>query len=352
MGGYLSGPRAAGRTPNTPELLSTAPRRPLKKDGLKRSFKFSGFSTAPREALRAHKEVLLAEDPIRWVTKYEQIEKLIRERMQRGELKPGDKLESEEALAQRLGVHRFTVNKALASLVREGILLRIQGRGTFVNTPVRKPVQGALGVLASQLARDLYADAFYGNILQGIRDESGGDVTLLGNANMDSNRSGPPLKIHVDSAWQERRRGWEESMTGAGLREWAGWFFPLPSRSAEGGTEIMEQVLRMPFSERPTAFFCAGDEVALLMLRRAEDAGFTIPADFSFIGFGDHRPGQLARPALTTLAAVYSELGRWAVRRLMELQAGRDATPRREVIPVKLLKRGSCAPPPKGSALS
>ena len=86
----------------------------MKKERRKRTLNHPGSSTALREAALARKEAVLAEDPIRWVTKYEQIEKMIRERIQRGELKSGDKLESEEALALRLGVHRFTVNKALA----------------------------------------------------------------------------------------------------------------------------------------------------------------------------------------------------------------------------------------------
>lgn len=48
----------------------------------------------------------------------------------------GDKLESENALAERLGVSRMTVRQALAELEREGYLRRSQGSGTVL---LKKP---------------------------------------------------------------------------------------------------------------------------------------------------------------------------------------------------------------------
>lgn len=47
-------------------------------------------------------------------------------------LAPGDKLESEQTLADRYGVARNTMRKAIAQLREEGILASRHGRGTFV----------------------------------------------------------------------------------------------------------------------------------------------------------------------------------------------------------------------------
>jgi DNA-binding transcriptional MocR family regulator len=47
-------------------------------------------------------------------------------------LAPGDKLDSEQALADRYGVARNTMRKAIAQLREEGILASRHGRGTFV----------------------------------------------------------------------------------------------------------------------------------------------------------------------------------------------------------------------------
>jgi GntR family transcriptional regulator len=51
------------------------------------------------------------------------------------ELKAGDPLPSERELSERFGVARMTVRQAVDGLVVEGILERVQGRGTFVAQP-------------------------------------------------------------------------------------------------------------------------------------------------------------------------------------------------------------------------
>ncbi len=71
-----------------------------------------------------------------------------------GALKPGDRLDSEGALAERYGVSRITIRQAVQALVQKQIVVRKQGKGTFVTTPtVRhdlKRLHGLLGSLFSQ----------------------------------------------------------------------------------------------------------------------------------------------------------------------------------------------------------
>jgi GntR family transcriptional regulator len=49
--------------------------------------------------------------------------------------KPGARVASEPQLAQRFGVSRFTVTRAIEMLVRDGLITRRQGLGTFVAPP-------------------------------------------------------------------------------------------------------------------------------------------------------------------------------------------------------------------------
>lgn len=49
-----------------------------------------------------------------------------------GKLETGDRLQGELPLAERFGVNRHTVRRAIAALVEEGVLRAEQGRGTFV----------------------------------------------------------------------------------------------------------------------------------------------------------------------------------------------------------------------------
>ncbi|GAC14720.1 GntR family transcriptional regulator, histidine utilization repressor [Aliiglaciecola lipolytica E3] len=48
-------------------------------------------------------------------------------------MRPGDKVPSENQLAEQFSVSRMTARRALTDLVNEGILLRSQGLGTFVS---------------------------------------------------------------------------------------------------------------------------------------------------------------------------------------------------------------------------
>ncbi|MGC9162474.1 MAG: GntR family transcriptional regulator [Thiomonas sp.] len=65
---------------------------------------------------------------------YRQIKGLITRGLQQGEWKPGELIPSEAELARRFGVSQGTVRKAVDELAAEGLLLRRQGRGTFVST--------------------------------------------------------------------------------------------------------------------------------------------------------------------------------------------------------------------------
>lgn len=65
---------------------------------------------------------------------YEQIKAMITESLIAGEWKPGESLPSEMQLASRYGVSQGTVRKAIDSLAKENIVVRRQGKGTFVST--------------------------------------------------------------------------------------------------------------------------------------------------------------------------------------------------------------------------
>jgi GntR family transcriptional regulator len=66
---------------------------------------------------------------------YHQLKEILREYIESGEWKPGDLIPSENEFQQEYNISRNTVKKALDDLVQEGILNRIQGKGTFVSMP-------------------------------------------------------------------------------------------------------------------------------------------------------------------------------------------------------------------------
>ena len=65
---------------------------------------------------------------------YRQIKNLILRDLELGEWGPGDSIPSESELAGRFGVSQGTVRKAVDEMAAENLLVRQQGKGTFVAT--------------------------------------------------------------------------------------------------------------------------------------------------------------------------------------------------------------------------
>ncbi|MEM1329752.1 MAG: GntR family transcriptional regulator [Planctomycetota bacterium] len=97
---------------------------------------------------------------------------------------PGDRLPSTKAISQQMEVSLVTVHRALQDLVSAGVLLRGQGRGTFVHEDYLKR-RGKLADMRLGLvfhAGSSLADSYHGLILEGVRArsaESGIDLVIL-----------------------------------------------------------------------------------------------------------------------------------------------------------------------------
>ena len=72
---------------------------------------------------------------------YQQIKGLILQSLQAGEWKPGEAIPSEMDLAARFRVSQGTVRKAIDELAGENLVVRRQGKGTFVATHAEQHVQ-------------------------------------------------------------------------------------------------------------------------------------------------------------------------------------------------------------------
>jgi GntR family transcriptional regulator len=72
---------------------------------------------------------------------YQQIKGLITRELQAGVWKPGEAIPSELELAARFKVSQGTVRKAIDELAADNLLLRRQGKGTFVATHAEQQIQ-------------------------------------------------------------------------------------------------------------------------------------------------------------------------------------------------------------------
>jgi DNA-binding GntR family transcriptional regulator len=90
---------------------------------------------------------------------YRQIVKRLAADIAIGALKPNGQLPTENQLMERFGVSRATVRRAIDDLVRDGLICRHRGRGTFVADtwsqsalpPSGRDQQKYLGVVVSYI---------------------------------------------------------------------------------------------------------------------------------------------------------------------------------------------------------
>lgn len=87
---------------------------------------------------------------------------------------------------------------------------------------------------------------------------------------------------------------------------------------------------------------CANDELALATMVLLDREGRRVPRDVAVVGFDDIMTSRYLAPGLTTVQQPMRELGRWAAIRLHERIAGRTFDVHPQVLPTRLVVRGSC----------
>nr|WP_314268037.1 DNA-binding transcriptional regulator CytR [uncultured Moellerella sp.] len=90
--------------------------------------------------------------------------------------------------------------------------------------------------------------------------------------------------------------------------------------SHESGAESAKKLLSLP--EAPTAIFCHSDIMALGAMWQAKRMGMKLPDDLSIVGFDNLNLAQYSEPALTTVDQPRLEIGRQAMKLLLEQLQG------------------------------
>ncbi|HJQ29852.1 MAG TPA: substrate-binding domain-containing protein, partial [Rubrobacter sp.] len=91
-----------------------------------------------------------------------------------------------------------------------------------------------------------------------------------------------------------------------------------------------------------TAFYAQNDTMAFGVMSALHERGLGVPEDCAVVGCDDIPMAAHAIPPLTTVHVPFFETGETAVRLLLDIIAGREEKPRRVLLPVRLVRRGSC----------
>lgn len=85
---------------------------------------------------------------------YHQLEELVKNQIDSGQLQPDQAIPSEREFAEQYQISRMTVRQALTNLVNEGFLYRKKGTGTFVNKrKVEQVLQGLTSFTEDMIER-------------------------------------------------------------------------------------------------------------------------------------------------------------------------------------------------------
>jgi DNA-binding LacI/PurR family transcriptional regulator len=236
------------------------------------------------------------------------------------------------AIASLQAFDRRSLLDAVERLLHQGV------EGIIVIAPVMTAV-AALGALAPDIplvAAGCLADVALSSVA--IDNRAGGAMATrhlleLGHETV-YHVAGP--KTWLDA--QQRIAGWRAALAAASAPE------PELLRgdwSARSGYQAGHQLAA---SSDVTAVLCGNDSMALGVLRALAERGRRVPDDVSVVGFDDIAEAPYFLPPLTTVRQDFGELGRRAVRLLMDQIAAGPSDEAPLPIPPDLVVRASTAP--------
>lgn len=182
--------------------------------------------------------------------------------------------------------------------------------------------------------------------LIGLGHERFGVVSFELTANPRSGLADPQRQESA-TYWPSRRRlrGYAAALEAAGI-SWRGVpVYECAENHPEEGRRAAEALLSL--EPRPTAILALSDQLALGCIKAATQQGLSVPEDISVAGFDDIPEAVRSTPRLTTIRQPHLEKGLKAGRMLIA-QLQDDAPQEPELLPSRLVVRGSTGPPKTG----
>ena len=140
---------------------------------------------------------------------------------------------------------------------------------------------------------------------------------------------------------RERQQATIEALREHKIKIDESWFFK-GDFSLESGAGVAKQWLLL--DERPTALFCASDQMAIGVIAELKKHDTSVPEDLSIVGFDDIAIAQYYSPTLTTIRQPTRELGVAAATALLARLNGDTKTTVSKLLDVELVERSSTAP--------
>jgi LacI family transcriptional regulator, repressor for deo operon, udp, cdd, tsx, nupC, and nupG len=110
--------------------------------------------------------------------------------------------------------------------------------------------------------------------------------------------------------------------------------------SFESGYNVTLKLLAL--EKPPTAIFAANDAMAIGAIKAVRHRGGRVPEDVAVVGFDDIQMASIFEPGVTTIAQPMFDIGKQAMKLLLQLIDGEEVDRRQFVLPDRLVIRESC----------
>lgn len=139
--------------------------------------------------------------------------------------------------------------------------------------------------------------------------------------------------------FKQREAGYYSAMRENGLNIYPEYIFELSTTMNGAYKDMLECLDNNPVL--PTTFLADNDVIALGAMKALQEKGYRIPEDISIIGFDDLPFCEISSPRLTSLRVPKQEMGKLAVRKMIDMLQRNDDVRTRIQVCAEFIERDS-----------
>lgn len=142
----------------------------------------------------------------------------------------------------------------------------------------------------------------------------------------------------------ERKDGFYKRLKENNLTLSDPFLFQLPAMEINDGENIQQRFETL--SEKPTAFFCENDYMAISLIKLLKRLSIDVPGDISVLGFDNISESKVVSPELTTMQVKKRNIAKQTLELLSSQIENTSLYETRHIqVNTGLIERESCAPP-------
>lgn len=345
--------------------------------------------------------ILLKEAPVQAKPKYVQAADKIRKLIEKGKLKPESKIPNEPLLSEQFNVSRNTIRDAIAMLINEGLLIRQQGRGTFVCSESKRKKRYAICFLLHKVGNP-FNSPFSNDVYKGVKErmtehpdyrleireidknsdnfdwvedictEQTGGIMLQGRFEKelvyrlskkkplillgkilegfngfavcpDSRKIMKESLEYIYSQGHRKTAYLASNLHHAGYKEKYDEYIKLCNEMKIKPLPLTgeyDEAVHNAINAGATAILASSD-TAVTAMNEIKKLGLRIPEDISFMPLDDLGQAQIADPQMTAFDVDNEEIGRKAIDLMIEIIEKKNLSPRRINVSGKIIERES-----------